>query len=160
MNVKAIYPGTFDPITNGHINLMERAAKMYDHVILAIAYNPSKKPFFTLDERVEMAEKVLAHLENVSVIGFTGLLADLAKDQQAQVLVRGLRSVSDFEFEFQLANMNRRLNSDLETVFLTATEENSFTSSSLIKDVAIHGGCVKQFVPKLIADALKEKLAQ
>ena len=117
MKVKAIYPGTFAPITNGHTDLVERAAKMFDEVILAVAHNPTKKPFFELEQRVEIAKTILSHLDNVTVIGFSGLLADLARDQQANVLVRGLRAVSDFEFEFQLANMNRRLNKDLESVF-------------------------------------------
>ena len=146
MKVKAIYPGTFDPITNGHTDLVERAAKLFDHVILAIAHNPNKQPFFDLEQRVEIANTILSHLDNVTVIGFSGLLADLAKEQQANVLVRGLRAVSDFEFEFQLATMNRRLNKDLESIFLTPAEENSFISSGLVKEVAIHGGDVTQFV--------------
>ncbi len=158
MKIKAIYPGTFDPITNGHTDLVERAAKMFDEVILAIAYNPNKKPFFELDQRVELAESILAHLKNVKVIGFTGLLADLAKQQNAHVLVRGLRAVADFEYEFQLANMNRRLNPELESVFLTPAEENTFISSTLVKEVAIHNGDVTQFVNPLVAQALKEKL--
>lgn len=160
MKVKAIYPGTFDPITNGHTDLVERAAKMFDEVILAVAHNPTKKPFFELEQRVEIAKTILSHLDNVTVIGFSGLLADLARDQQANVLVRGLRAVSDFEFEFQLANMNRRLNKDLESVFLTPAEENSFISSSLVKEVAIHGGDISQFVNPVVIDALKEKLAK
>jgi pantetheine-phosphate adenylyltransferase len=160
MNVKAIYPGTFDPITNGHTDLVERAAKLFDHVILAIAHNPNKKPFFELEQRVEIANTILSHLDNVTVIGFSGLLADLAREQQANVLVRGLRAVSDFEFEFQLANMNRRLNKELESVFLTPAEQNSFISSSLVKEVAIHGGDVSQFVHPVVEKALKEKLAK
>jgi pantetheine-phosphate adenylyltransferase len=160
MNVKAIYPGTFDPITNGHTDLVERAAKLFDHVILAIAHNPNKKPFFELEQRVEIAKSILSHLDNVTVIGFSGLLADLAREQQANVLVRGLRAVSDFEFEFQLANMNRRLNKELESVFLTPAEQNSFISSSLVKEVAIHGGDVSQFVHPVVEKALKEKLAK
>lgn len=160
MTVKAIYPGTFDPLTNGHSDLVERAAKMFDEVILAIAYNPNKKPFFPLEQRVELAKQVLGHLDNVQVIGFTGLLADLAKQQNAQVLVRGLRAVADFEYEFQLANMNRRLNPDLESVFLTPAEGNTFISSTLVKEVAIHNGDISQFVHPVIADALKEKLAK
>ncbi|MDE3272970.1 pantetheine-phosphate adenylyltransferase [Pseudoalteromonas sp. SSM20] len=160
MKVKAIYPGTFDPITNGHTDLVERAAKMFDEVILAVAHNPNKKPFFELEQRVEIAKSILSHLENVTVIGFSGLLADLAKEQNAPVLVRGLRAVSDFEFEFQLANMNRRLNKELETVFLTPAEKNSFISSSLVKEVAIHGGDVSEFVDPIVVNALKEKLAK
>ena len=160
MNVKAIYPGTFDPITNGHTDLVKRAAKLFDEVILAIAYNPNKKPFFELEQRVEIAKSVLAEHKNVTVLGFSGLLADLAKEYNAQVLVRGVRAVSDFEFEFQLASMNRRLNKGLETVFLTPAENNSFISSSLVKDVAIHGGDVSEFVDPIVVTALKEKLAK
>lgn len=160
MKVKAIYPGTFDPITNGHSDLVKRAAKLFDEVILAIAYNPNKKPFFELEQRVEIAKSVLAEHKNVTVLGFSGLLADLAKEHNAQVLVRGVRAVSDFEFEFQLASMNRRLNKGLETVFLTPAENNSFISSSLVKDVAIHGGDVSEFVDPIVVTALKEKLAK
>ena len=160
MKVKAIYPGTFDPITNGHTDLVKRAAKLFDEVILAIAYNPNKKPFFELELRVEIAKSVLAEHKNVTVLGFSGLLADLAKEHNAQVLVRGVRAVSDFEFDFQLASMNRRLNKGLETVFLTPAENNSFISSSLVKDVAIHGGDVSEFVDPIVVTALKEKLAK
>lgn len=160
MKVKAIYPGTFDPITNGHTDLVARAAKMFDEVILAVAHNPNKKPFFELEQRVEIAKSILSHLDNVTVIGFSGLLADLAREQNSHVLVRGLRAVSDFEFEFQLANMNRRLNKELETVFLTPAEKNSFISSSLVKEVAIHGGDVHEFVDSIVVNALKEKLAK
>lgn len=160
MKVKAIYPGTFDPITNGHTDLVARAAKMFDEVILAVAHNPNKKPFFELEQRVEIAKSILSHLDNVTVIGFSGLLADLAREQSSHVLVRGLRAVSDFEFEFQLANMNRRLNKELETVFLTPAEKNSFISSSLVKEVAIHGGDVHEFVDPIVVNALKEKLAK
>ena len=160
MKVKAIYPGTFDPITNGHTDLVARAAKMFDEVILAVAHNPNKKPFFELEQRVEIAKSILSHLDNVTVIGFSGLLADLAREQNSHVLVRGLRAVSDFEFEFQLANMNRRLNKELETVFLTPAEKNSFISSSLVKEVAIHGGDVHEFVDPTVVNALKEKLAK
>lgn len=160
MKVKAIYPGTFDPITNGHTDLVARAAKMFDEVILAVAHNPNKKPFFELEQRVEIAISILSHLDNVKVIGFSGLLADLAREQNSHVLVRGLRAVSDFEFEFQLANMNRRLNKELETVFLTPAEKNSFISSSLVKEVAIHGGDVHEFVDPIVVNALKEKLAK
>ncbi|WP_105188376.1 pantetheine-phosphate adenylyltransferase [Pseudoalteromonas sp. T1lg48] len=160
MKVTALYPGTFDPLTNGHLDLIERAAKMFDRVIVAIAHNPNKKPCFSLDERVALAQKIVAHLDNVSVIGFSGLLADLAKTQKANVLVRGIRAVSDFEYEFQLANMNRRLNPDLESVFLTPAEENTFISSTLVKEVALHGGNVSEFVAPEVAAALKEKLSK
>ncbi|MCL1056447.1 pantetheine-phosphate adenylyltransferase [Shewanella gelidimarina] len=157
MHKRAIYPGTFDPVTNGHADLIERAAKLFKHVVIGIAANPSKKPRFTLSERVELLKTVTAHLDNVEVIGFTGLLVDFAREQQASVLVRGLRAVSDFEYEFQLANMNRRLSPDLESVFLTPAEENSFISSTLVKEVAHHGGDVSQFVHAEVANALMNK---
>ncbi|MDD1782050.1 pantetheine-phosphate adenylyltransferase [Enterovibrio sp. ZSDZ35] len=162
MNKKAltrvIYPGTFDPITNGHVDLVERAASMFDEVVVGIAASPSKKPLFELEERVALAKEVTAHLDNVSVVGFSGLLVDFAKKYDANILVRGLRAVSDFEYEFQLANMNRRLMPELESVFLTPSEENSFISSTLVKEVALHGGDTSQFVHPTILAALKERL--
>ena len=158
MHTKAIYPGTFDPITNGHADLIERAANMFTHVIVGIAANPSKKPLFSLDERVELIKQVTQHIPNVEVIGFRGLLADFAEDQGATVLIRGLRAVSDFEYEFQLANMNRRLNPNLESVFMTPSEENSFISSTLVKEVALHRGKVDQFCHPAVQLALSNKL--
>ncbi|MEL0655313.1 pantetheine-phosphate adenylyltransferase [Pseudoalteromonas issachenkonii] len=158
MKVIAIYPGTFDPLTNGHTDLIQRAAKMFDTVLVAVANNPSKKPCFNLEERVELANAILSHLDNVKVIGFSGLLADLARDHNANVLIRGIRAVSDFDYEFQLANMNRRLNPDLESVFLTPAERNSFISSTLVKEVARHNGDVSEFVDPVIVKALKTKL--
>ncbi|MCC2617511.1 pantetheine-phosphate adenylyltransferase [Aestuariibacter halophilus] len=159
MHTKAIYPGTFDPVTNGHADLIERAANMFSQVTVAVAANPSKKPLFTLDERVDHIRRISEHLGNVNVVGFTGLLADFARQQQATVLVRGLRAVSDFEYEFQLANMNRRLNPELESVFLTPAEENSFISSTLVKEVALHGGDVSGFCHPLVEKALQQKFA-
>jgi pantetheine-phosphate adenylyltransferase len=156
--IKAIYPGTFDPITNGHADLIGRASKMFSHVMVAVAYNPNKNPLFSLEERVLMVKEVTQHLPNVEVKGFTGLLADLAKTENANILIRGLRAVSDFEFEFQLANMNRRLNRDLESVFLTPSEENSFISSTLVKEVALHNGDVSGFCPPVVQAALKKRL--
>ena len=156
---RVIYPGTFDPITNGHQDLIERAAKLFDHVIVGIAANPSKQPLFTLPERVQLAKSILKHLKNVEVVGFSGLLVDFAQQHQATVLIRGLRAVSDFEFEFQLANMNRRLKPDLESVFLTPAEENSFISSTLVKEVALHGGDVHEFVASAVEQALQQKFA-
>lgn len=158
MQTRAIYPGTFDPITNGHADLIERAARMFDEVIVAIAANPSKQPLFTLDERVQLITTVTQDLDNVTVVGFTGLLAEFARQQQATILIRGLRAVADFEYEFQLANMNRRLNPDLESVFLTPSEENSFISSTLVKEVALHHGDVGQFCDPVVKDALEQKL--
>ena len=156
---RAIYPGTFDPITNGHADLIERASKMFSEVIVAIASNPSKSPLFTLDERVELIKGVCSPLKNVKVTGFTGLLAEFARQNDADILIRGLRAVSDFEYEFQLANMNRRLNPDLESVFLTPSEENSFISSTLVKEVALHKGDVSQFCHPSVHLALKKRLA-
>ncbi|OLQ78876.1 pantetheine-phosphate adenylyltransferase [Photobacterium proteolyticum] len=157
-NTRVIYPGTFDPITNGHLDLIERAAAMFDHVVVGIAFSPSKKPLFDLEERVRLAKRITQHLSNVEIVGFSGLLVDFAKEYQANILVRGLRAVSDFEYEFQLANMNRRLMPELETVFLTPAEENSFISSTIVKEVALHHGDVTQFVDPEITDALLEKL--
>ncbi|PSW11823.1 pantetheine-phosphate adenylyltransferase [Photobacterium rosenbergii] len=160
MTTRVIYPGTFDPITNGHLDLIERAAAMFDHVVVGIAYSPSKKPLFDLKERVDLAQQITQHLPNVDIVGFSGLLVDFAKEYQANVLVRGLRAVSDFEYEFQLANMNRRLMPELETVFLTPAEENSFISSTIVKEVALHKGDVSQFVDPVICKALLEKLSK
>lgn len=159
MEKRAIYPGTFDPMTNGHLDLVTRAASMFDHVILAIAASPSKKPMFTLEERVALATQVTAHLPNVEVLGFSELMAHFAQHQNAHILVRGLRAVSDFEYEMQLANMNRHLMPTLESVFLMPSKEWSFISSSLVKEVARHGGDIAPFVPEQIAQALDEKLA-
>lgn len=159
MEKRAIYPGTFDPMTNGHLDLVTRAASMFDHVILAIAASPSKKPMFTLEERVTLATQVTAHLPNVEVLGFSELMAHFAQHQNAHILVRGLRAVSDFEYEMQLANMNRHLMPTLESVFLMPSKEWSFISSSLVKEVARHGGDIAPFVPEQIAQALGEKLA-
>ena len=155
MSIKAIYPGTFDPVTNGHTDLIERASQLFNQVVVAVAASPSKKPRFDLPQRVRMIEQVIAHLPNVTVVGFSGLLVDFAKKNQAKVLIRGLRAVSDFEYEFQLANMNRRLSGDLESVFLTPAEENSFISSTLVKEVALHQGDVSQFVHPVVQAALK-----
>lgn len=157
MHTRAIYPGTFDPITNGHTDLIERASRMFNTLVIGVAANPSKQPKFSLEQRVDMVEQVTAHLNNVEVVGFTGLLVDFAKEQQANILLRGLRAVSDFEYEFQLANMNRRLSPDLESVFLTPAEENSFISSTLVKEVALHGGDVSQFCHPNIVQALKHQ---
>lgn len=160
MTNKVIYPGTFDPITNGHTDLIERAAKLFDDVVVGVANSPSKKPLFDLAERVLLAQQVTAHLPNVRVVGFSGLLVDFARDQQANVLIRGLRAVSDFEYEFQLANMNRHLMPELESVFLTPSAENSFISSTLVKEVALHGGDIRQFVSPLVAQAIATKLGK
>lgn len=159
MSTKAIYPGTFDPVTLGHLDIVTRAARMFDQVVLAVAASPSKKPMFTLDERVELARSMVAHLPNVEVVGFSDLMANFARTQQANVLVRGLRAVSDFEYEMQLAHMNRHLLPTLESVFLMPTEGFSFVSSSLVKEVARHGGDVSAFLPPHVLQALLAKLA-
>ncbi|MCG8158492.1 pantetheine-phosphate adenylyltransferase [Brenneria goodwinii] len=159
MTTKAIYPGTFDPLTNGHLDLLSRASHMFDHLVLAIAASPSKNTLFTLDERVTLAKGVTQHLPNVEVIGFSELMVHFAQRQKANILVRGLRAVSDFEYELQLAKMNHHLMPTLESVFLMPSEEWSFISSSLVKEVARHGGDVSHFLPKSIAAALKKKLA-
>lgn len=160
MSVKAIYPGTFDPVTNGHTDLIQRASKLFTHVVVGVAASPSKKPLFDLAQRVALLQQVCQPFNNVEIVGFTGLLVDFAKQQQANVLIRGLRAVSDFDYEFQLANMNRRLHPDLETVFLTPAEKNSFISSTLVKEVALHHGDVSQFVAPDVKQALIETLAK
>ncbi len=157
MSIKAIYPGTFDPVTNGHTDLIIRAGRLFNKVIVGVASSPSKKPRFSLEERVDMIEHITKNLPNVTVVGFKGLLVDFAQHHNAQVLIRGLRAVSDFEYEFQLANMNRRLSPNLESVFLTPAEGNSFISSTLVKEVAIHHGDVSQFVHPIVEAALKQK---
>ena len=151
----ALYPGTFDPITNGHIDLIQRAAKLFDTVVVAIAASSKKNPRFSLEERVELAEQVLIDCPNVRVKGFDVLLIDFAHQQNASVLIRGLRAVSDFEYEFQLASMNRNLAPDLESVFLMPADEYSFISSSLVKEVAALGGDVTKFVHPIVYKALK-----
>lgn len=158
MKTIAIYPGTFDPITNGHIDLVNRAARLFDEVILAIAANPTKQPMFSLAERVALAEHIFHGNAKVRVLGFSGLLANFAKDHQAQVLLRGVRAVADFEYEFQLASMNRQLNPDLDSLFMTPSEKNMFISSTLVKEVARHGGDVSNFVSANVLSALDAKL--
>lgn len=152
-------PGTFDPITNGHLDLIERTSKLFNQVIVAVANNSSKQPLFDLTERVELVEQVIKPLHNVKVIGFSGLLVDLAKEHKADVLVRGVRAVADFEYEFQLTNVNRNLHPALETIFLTPLEKNSYISSTIVKEVAKHGGKVADFVAPKIEQALKIKFS-
>jgi pantetheine-phosphate adenylyltransferase len=154
----AIYPGTFDPITNGHSDLILRAARIFDQVIVAIAANPKKAPLFTLAERIELVEGALGRLPNVEVCGFDSLLADFAAERKATVILRGLRAVSDFEYEFQLAGMNRRLAPAVETMFLTPAETYTFLSSSLVKEVAELGGDVSAFVDTKVMAALHNRL--
>jgi pantetheine-phosphate adenylyltransferase len=156
----AVYPGTFDPITNGHVDLVARAAVLFDTVILAVAQSPNKTPVFSLDERVAMAEHSLRDYANIRVVGFNGLLARFVDEVKAGVLSRGLRAVSDFEYEFQLASMNRHLIPGAETVFLTPSEQFSFISSSLVREVARLGGDVSEFVPANVQSALAAKWKQ
>lgn len=152
-----VYPGTFDPITNGHVDLVERACRLFDHVIVAVADSRKKKPLFTLKERVSLCEEVLTHLDNVEVCGFNILLAKFVEEKQAHAMIRGLRAVSDFEYEFQLANMNRALSPKMESIFLTPSEHLSYLSSTLIREIASLNGDVTQFVPAAVKKALEEK---
>lgn len=157
MNI-VVYPGTFDPITNGHADLVERASRMFDHIILAVAYNPKKKPMLELEQRVELAKQVLGHLKNVEVVGFSNLLADFVREKNANIILRGLRAVSDFEYEFQLANMNRVLAPNVESVFLTPAEKYSYISSTLVREIAALNGDVSNFVHPEVHKALKQSL--
>jgi len=158
MNVAALYPGTFDPVTNGHADLVRRAARLFDRVVVAVANNPGKRPLFDVEERVALVRAVLNDLANVSVVGFENLLVDFVRAQGARVILRGLRAVSDFEFEFQLAGMNRRLAPDIETVFMAPSEQEMFISASLVKEIASLGGDVSEFVDARVVTALKKKL--
>lgn len=158
MKVTALYPGTFDPITNGHTDLVRRAARLFDEVVVAVAANPQKEPLFTLTERVELVREVLADIKGIHIFGFDNLLVDCVRDHKANVILRGLRAASDFEYEFQLAGMNRRLAPDVETVFMTPSEQEMFISASLVKEIALHGGNVSDFVSPRVAAALAAKI--
>ncbi|MEL7296299.1 MAG: pantetheine-phosphate adenylyltransferase [Pseudomonadota bacterium] len=155
--VCAMYPGTFDPITHGHEDLVKRAANLFSKVVVAIAANPGKSPMFTLDERVDMARHVLRDLDNVTVEGYHGLTIQFAEEKGLGVIVRGLRAVSDFEYEFQLANMNRHLTPEVESAFLTPQDKYSYISSSLVREIAKLGGDVSEFVSPIVRDALAAK---
>ena len=156
--IRAVYPGTFDPLTRGHEDLVRRASTLFDAVILGVADSRFKKPFFTLDERLDMARQVLADLGNVEVVGFTGLLIDFARQHNARVVVRGLRAVSDFEYEFQLAGMNRNLSPDMETLFLTPSEQHMFISATLVREIAMFGGDISKFVHPIVRAQLAAKV--
>ena len=156
MNI-VVYPGTFDPITNGHTDIVQRAARLFDKVIVAVAANPKKNPLLALEKRVELTRQVLSHLPNVEVKGFSNLLAEFVHEQQGNIILRGLRAVSDFEYEFQLADMNRKLAPGVESLFLTPTNHLSFVSSTLIREIASLGGDVSEFVAPEVAQALKER---
>jgi pantetheine-phosphate adenylyltransferase len=158
MNHKAVYPGTFDPITLGHEDLVRRAARLFDHVIVAVADGGSKRPFFTRDERVAMARAVLKDLKNVEVKGFSGLLMKFVRGEKARVVIRGLRAVSDFDYEFQLAGMNRGMYPDVETLFLTPGEQHMFLSATIVREISVMGGDVSKFVPPYVAKQLKAKI--
>jgi pantetheine-phosphate adenylyltransferase len=155
-----MYPGTFDPFTNGHNDLVRRACRIFDKVVIAVAANPGKAPLFTLEQRVDLVQRVLADVPNVEVTGYTGLTVDFARTHGLNVIVRGLRAVSDFEFEFQLATMSRHLNDQVETVFLTPTEQFNFVSSTLIREIASFGGNVSEFVHPIVAEALRNRYAK
>ncbi|MCC7257136.1 MAG: pantetheine-phosphate adenylyltransferase [Gammaproteobacteria bacterium] len=155
-----MYPGTFDPITNGHHELVRRAARIFDRVVVAVAASPHKAPVFSLDERMNLARKVLADLPNVTVDGYSGLTVEYAHAHQLGVVIRGLRAVSDFEYEFQLASMNRHLQTDVETIFMTPTEQYTFISSTLVREVAALGGDVTAFVHPLVAQALARQFSR
>lgn len=157
MTKKVLYPGTFDPITNGHIDLVNRALKLFDEVIIAVAFAHHKKPLFSFEERVSLVRASFCHNPKVSVVGFEGLLVDFAKEQGASAVLRGLRAVSDFEYEFGLANMNRSLDEGFEAVFLTPSQEYSFISSTLVREVAKLGGDVSKFVPSAVLSGFQTK---
>ncbi len=159
MNTVA-YPGTFDPITNGHSDLVERASKLFDRVIVAVAESPKKRPLLPLEQRVELTKQALSHLDNVEVVGFSGLLAEFLRKHNANIILRGLRAVSDFEYEFQLANMNRKLAPEAESLFLTPDEHLSFISSTLIREIASLGGDVAEFVHPAVNAALKQHFSE
>ena len=154
---KALYPGTFDPVTLGHIDLIERALHLFDEVTVAIATSESKTPLFTLEERIDHIQRIFEGNKRIKVIGFTGLVVDLAKEEESNILIRGLRAVSDFEYELQLANMNRAMSPDLESIFLTPKANLSFLSSTLVREIASMGGEISSFVDPVIEEALKER---
>jgi pantetheine-phosphate adenylyltransferase len=158
MACKAVYPGTFDPVTNGHVDMIKRAAKIFPNLIVAVASNHSKRPFFSLAQRIELLQEAVSDMSNIRVVGFESLLIDFVQKEGAEVILRGLRAVSDFEYEFQLAGMNRKLSKDIETLFLTPSENCLFISSTLVREIAILGGDVSGFVPKGVVSAFQRSL--
>jgi pantetheine-phosphate adenylyltransferase len=154
---RVLYPGTFDPITKGHSDLVERASRLFEHVVIAVAASPKKNPLFPLEQRVELAREVTKHLPNVEVIGFSTLLAHFVKEQGATILLRGLRAVSDFEYEFQLANMNRHLAPNVESLFLTPSEKYSYISSTLVREISSLGGDLSEFIHPAVVEALAKR---
>jgi len=157
MKNTALYPGTFDPITLGHVDIIKRAIKLFDNLIVAVADNRDKTPLFTVDERIELIKKSIDNLENITITSFDGLTAKFAKDNGAQAIIRGLRAVSDFEFEFQMALMNRKIEPEVEAVYLMPNDKYSYISSSLVKDIAKRGGDISCFVPGVVKKALRER---
>ena len=157
MTIRAVYPGTFDPITNGHEDLIQRASRLFDQLVVGVAHSQAKRPFFSLDERVVLARDVLAPYQNVTVLGFSGLLSEFVREQSAGVILRGLRAVSDFEYEFQLAGMNRRLAPGVETLFLTPSDKYLFLSATIVREIAVLGGDITAFVHPLTAERMKAK---
>lgn len=155
--VRAIYPGSFDPVTNGHLDIMERACQLFDEVIVAVSHNVAKKCVFSVDERIELLAQSTAHLPNLSLLSCSQLIADFAREHQAQVIIRGLRAVSDFEIELKMALMNKHLNQELETVFLMTREKYLFLNSSLIREIASFGGNIAEFVPACVVESLQKK---
>lgn len=157
MRCKAIYPGTFDPITNGHIDIIKRASALFPELIVAVASNAVKRPFLPLNIRIELIKEALIELPNIKILGFDNLLIHFAHEQQAQIIIRGLRAVADFEYEFQLAGMNRKLSTHVETLFLTPSEDSMFISSTLVREIALLGGDISRFVPPVVVNALHQR---
>jgi pantetheine-phosphate adenylyltransferase len=157
MTIRAVYPGTFDPITNGHEDLIQRASRLFDNIVVGVAHSQAKRPFFSLDERVAIASEVLSPYKNVTVLGFAGLLSEFVREQSAGVILRGLRAVSDFEYEFQLAGMNRRLAPGVETLFLTPSDKYLFLSATIVREIAVLGGDISAFVHPLTAERMRAK---
>ena len=160
MITRAVYPGTFDPITNGHEDLIQRASRIFSEVIVGVAHSQAKRPFFSLDERVSLARDVLAPYGNVKVMGFMGLLSEFVKQQQAGLILRGLRAVSDFEYEFQLAGMNRKLAPGVETLFLTPSDKYLFLSATIVREIAVLGGDISSFVHPITVERMKDKIGK
>ena len=157
---KAVYPGTFDPVTRGHEDLVRRASRLFNHVVVAVADSSGKNPFFTLDERVDMAEQVLSDCSNVNIIPFSGLLMDFLQQHNARIILRGLRAASDFEYEFQMAGMNRGMYPDVETLFMTPSEQYMFVSSTIVREIALFGGKADKFVHPIVAQRLQDKIVK
>ncbi|MDP3704768.1 MAG: pantetheine-phosphate adenylyltransferase [Legionellaceae bacterium] len=160
MTSKVIYPGTFDPVTNGHVDIITRAAKLFPELVVAVASNTPKRPFFKLSDRIDFVKKAVSHLPGVSVMGFDSLLINFVHEQDAGIILRGLRAVSDFEYEFQLAGMNRKLSKDIETIFLTPSEDSMFISSTLVREIATLGGDVSKFVPASVVQAFLKGVSE